>query len=255
MSKNKNRYVRSIMFVLVIASILTIIASAIFVSSFLAILGTSCIFWCGVLFFITPERHVPLPLINASTVAGTNNIERILTEENFNQKGIYLPPKCLKDSESSLVFVPKFSGQELPLPEEIEVSGLFNSKQNLFLTPPGGALLRIFEKHIGYSFIKVDLSKLQSVLLKVMIEDMRLADDVVVTVGVDTVVFEVKNSIFVDDCQRSRAEFPCAHGVVSSLLSSCFACVLAKVTGRGIVVLDEVVSGGVLRLEYQMVGA
>jgi ribosomal protein S27E len=249
-------YIKIITLVFVIVGILTIVASAIFSSSFLAILGTSCIFWCGVLFFITPDKHVSSVFLNVATVAGTSNIERILTEASVvDQKGVYLPPMCLRDHESSLLFVPKALGQKLPSPEETEVSGLFNSKQNLFFTPPGVALSKIFEKQIGHSFTKVELSKLQKVLLKVVVEDARLAEDILVNILVDKVVFEVKNSVFVDDCQKSQTAFPRAHNTVGCLLSSCFACVLAKVTGRAIVILKEEINADILRIEYQTVEA
>jgi hypothetical protein len=83
-----------------------IITSAIYASSFLAILGLAIIFWACILLYITPVKHVPLTLLQASADASTSNIERVITELNLTEKAVYLPPKNLKNINSSLIFIP-----------------------------------------------------------------------------------------------------------------------------------------------------
>ncbi len=83
-----------------------VIASAIYASSFLAILGLAIIFWACILLYITPVKHVPLTLLQASADSSTSNIERVITELNLTEKAVYLPPKNLKNIDSSLIFIP-----------------------------------------------------------------------------------------------------------------------------------------------------
>jgi hypothetical protein len=45
--------------------------------------------------------------LGASANGSADNIERILSEFDLSEKGIYLPPKNLKKIESSLIFIPK----------------------------------------------------------------------------------------------------------------------------------------------------
>lgn len=101
-----------VVFVLLTLGILFTVLSGFYISSFLTILGLALIFWGVILLYITPNKHVPLILLDASF--DTSNIERILTETGLTLKGIYLPPKNLKDIESSLVFFPKINKNQLP---------------------------------------------------------------------------------------------------------------------------------------------
>jgi hypothetical protein len=80
--------------------------SAFYVSSFLAILGLAMVFWGCILLYVAPVRHVPYDLLEAAADVNASGIERVLAELNLSGKGVYLPPKNLKDIESSLVFIP-----------------------------------------------------------------------------------------------------------------------------------------------------
>jgi hypothetical protein len=245
--------IRAVIIILIIFGIITIITSAIFSSSFLAIFGTSFIFWCSIVLFITPTKYVPLALLTASTTVNISNTERILAGMGFDQKGVYLPPKNLKDIESSLLFVPKFSGQELPSSEEVTMFDLLNNKHNaLFLTPSGFALSKIFEKQAGLSFTKIDLSGLQKMLIEIIVENLRLAEDINIQIQGTKIMIVLKNSVFVDDYQETQKKFPRTYNVVGCLFSSSLACVLAKVTGQAIILLNEEFITGTSQIEYQM---
>jgi hypothetical protein len=80
--------------------------SAFYVSSFLAILGLAMVFWGCILLYVSPVKHVPYDLLEAAADVNASGIERVLAELNLSGKGVYLPPKNLKDIDSSLVFIP-----------------------------------------------------------------------------------------------------------------------------------------------------
>jgi hypothetical protein len=107
MHKNKQmQAVRIATYAMFALGIALIALSAFYVSSFLVILGLAVVFWGGVFLYITPVLHVPLDLLEASANVSENNIERVLGELDLSEKGVYLPPKNLKNSESSLIFIP-----------------------------------------------------------------------------------------------------------------------------------------------------
>jgi hypothetical protein len=80
--------------------------SAFYVSSFLAILGVALVFWGCILLYVAPVKQVPYDLLEAAADVNAGGIERVLSEFNLSKKGVYLPPKNLKDIQSSLVFIP-----------------------------------------------------------------------------------------------------------------------------------------------------
>ena len=143
-----------------------VVTSAFYASSFLAILGVAIIFWGAILLYVTPSKHVPLTLLNASAEAAPAIIERLISELNLSEKGIYLPPKNLTDTESSLVFIPETPKTPLPAPEETNEKLLTNEKTGAFVTPPGATLSRLFEGELGFSFTKTDLAQIQNTTSK-----------------------------------------------------------------------------------------
>jgi hypothetical protein len=252
--QNKDRPIRNAIVMLTIIGVLVIVASAIYVSSFLAILGTSFVFWCVLLLYIMPVKHVPITFLNASVLADMSNIERILVEMGFDQKGVYLPPKCLNNSESSLLFIPEFYGQKLPLAEDVGSYRLFNDEQRniLCLTPPGVALLNFFEAQMNCSFTKIDFSDFQKRFPKVIVEDLGYAENIVIHIQDDKLTLTLKANIFVDNCVETEKELSWSHNAVGCLLSSSFACALAKVLGRAIIILAEETTGNITKMTYQI---
>ena len=231
-----------------------VVLSAFYASSFLAILGVSFIFWGGILLYIAPLKHVPITFLTASNTANLSNIERILSEIKFAEKGIYLPPKNLPDVDSSLLFIPKISKQALPKPEEIAMTELSSKKHDcLFLTPPGFALTKLFEQKQGFSFTKIDLPYLQKNLSKLLTGQLEITENLEIRTQNNKIIFEIRGSIFKDDCQETQ-KLQQTHNAVGCLLSSSLACVLAKVTGKAIVIENEEQSedGKITKIEYRI---
>jgi len=182
--------------------------------------------------------HVPLTILTASTNADTGNIERVLVELDLKEKGIYLPPKSLKNLENSVVFVPKNPQTDLSSLDE-NTKKLFSNKQNgIFVTPPGLGLSRLFERGLHSSFTKADLKQLQKVLPKLLIEDLELVNNIEIEIQEKAVTATITGSLFNGVCVETDNQ-PCTHLQVGCLLSSALACVLAKVTGKPITIQNE----------------
>ncbi|MCW4004941.1 MAG: hypothetical protein NWE95_13635 [Candidatus Bathyarchaeota archaeon] len=215
------------------------LASAVYASSFLAILGVSLIFWGAILLYIAPTKQVPLTLLTASVTANSLNIERILAEHGLTHKGIYLPPKNLIDIESSLTFIPKKPNEPLPKSEDTTDEKLTSpTTSGVFITPPGLALSKLFEQELGVSFTKTNLKYLQEKMPRLLVENMGLAENVDVQTPNDTITVEITNSLFSSVCQENR-KLPLTHNAVGCLLPSAIACAFAKATGKPIVIADE----------------
>jgi hypothetical protein len=236
--------------------ILFVLISAFFASSFLAILGTALLFCGAILMYITPTKHVPLTLLNAATISATNNIERILIESNLTEVGLYLPPKFVQDVESSIVFIPEQSRYLLPKPEDVTEEKIHaKSQTSVFITPPGLALSQLFEKRIGISFAKTNLDFVQRKLPGLLVKDMQLAETADFKILNDKVTIELTGNILSEICQETR-KFPRTHKQVGWLVSSAFACILAKASGK-VVIIEKDEFGPdckTTRIEYKIIG-
>lgn len=217
-----------------------VIISAFYESSFLAIFGTAFIFWGAILFYITPEKHVPLPFLEAAASGNLKNIERILSEFCVSEKGIYLPPKNLKNMESSLIFVPKTSQASLPIAQEINDKINAQQENGIFITPPGLGLSLLFEKELNIQFTKTSVADLRSIMPKILVDNLELAEDVEVNMLQNVVTVKIVGSILNNNCMETNNE-PGVHAQVGCLLTSALACVLAKATGKPVTILKETV--------------
>ena len=233
--------------------ILLIVISAFYASSFLAIFGTAFIFWGVVLLYVTPSKHVPLTLLSASSEAAVANIERIISELNLAARGIYLPPRNLKNIESSVVFIPKDLKIPIPTPEETSEKLLTKGKNGAFVTPPGAALSRLFEEELGFSFTKSNLNQIQSALPKLLVEDLELAKNAEIQILSNTVTLEITGSVLEDICRKTDSQ-PKTHMQVGCLLSSAIACALAKASGKPITIQAEtcIQETKITKIEYQI---
>ena len=94
--------------------------SIIYTSSILAFIGLGLTFWGTLTLYITTERYVKQTLLDSTTIPSLANLNQILTELKYQGKATYLPPKYLKDFETSKAYIPKNEDMSLPTPEEIQ---------------------------------------------------------------------------------------------------------------------------------------
>ena len=204
----------------------------------LAFIGLGLTFWGALFLYIKPSKYVKLELLTNSSSSAISNVERMLTNAGSNQKGIYLPPKRLEDYTSSLILVPRTTNQPLPTAAQTNTSEA--GSQNLlglFITPPGLALSRLFEKHLGKSFTETKLENLQTLLPK-LFEELEITKNIIVNIENGTVTVQMQNHIFEEICAETKKNEK-THQSVGCLLTSALACVLAKATGKPITIEND----------------
>jgi hypothetical protein len=236
----------------ILGSVLVII-SMFYVSSFLAILGVALFLGGAILLYITPAKQVPITMLNAEAEVSASNIERIINESGMSLPGIYLPPKNLKNADSSIVIIPQKPTITLPSPDEINESLTTNRKDGVLIVPPGSTLSRLFEEELGFSFTKTNLVQVQFKLPKLLVEGLELAEKVEIQIQGNTVTVEITGSILDEICRQTDSQ-PKAHKQVGCLLSSAIACTLAKATGKPVTIQNENRNQDTktTRIEYQI---
>jgi hypothetical protein len=218
----------------------------------LAFIGLGLTFWGALLLYLTPTKHVRLELLTASASSSLINIEKTLTNTQFHGKGIYLPPKRLKDYTSSLIFIPAQPGEPLPTPEGSETENLHSNDPNgIFLTPPGLGLSKLFEKKLGKSFTETDLEDVQKDLPK-LFEKLEIAKNMYVHMEDNVVTVELGNHIFKGLCEETR-KLEKTHETVGCPLSSAVACALAKASGKPVIIEKEMQNlDGSTKIQYRL---
>jgi hypothetical protein len=183
---------------------------------------------------------VPLTLLNALANSSLDSIELLLFEFNSIEKGVYLPPKNLKNIESSLIFIPKTSQTPMPAEEEFDDQLYSQPKDSLFLTPPGKELSQLIEKEGATSFIKIDLQTLEQKLPNILVRDMELAEDVEIISEQNNVTITIAGNALSEVCEQTNG-CPHVHAQVGCILTSALACAFAKTSGKPIIIENEIV--------------
>ncbi len=244
---------------IVVLGTATLLFSTFFISSFFAILGLSLVFWGVILLYIIPSKNVFLGLLNSAVKPNSDNIERILTEYNLSNQGIYLQTEnnvgllgrfTHTNSDLVLVFVPetqKISQELIYLPKK-------DANRGLYITPPGQALGELFEQRVGKSFSEMSVQNLGKRLTTILTTDLKLAETVDVQTEENTITVEITKSVFEPICQETN-NLPKTHKLVGCLLTSAIACIFTKVTGKGITIKNETFDADIrkTKIEYQII--
>ena len=213
--------------------------SSVFVSSYmLAFIGLGLTFWGALFFYIKFTKYVKLELLNSTCLSALVNIEKMLANAKANSAGIYLPPKRLQDYTSSLVFVPTKPDQALPTtretnPKELETK----NPAGLLITPPGLALSKLFEKELKRPFTETSLEDLQTQLPR-LFDELQITKHLTIQPQDNGIIVRFTNHVFEDLCNET-AKLELTHKILGCPISSAFACIFAKATGKPIVIEKE----------------
>jgi len=230
--------------------------SIIYTSSILAFVGLGLTFWGALTLYIASEKYVKQTLLDHTTTPSLANLNQILTELKYQGKPIYLPPKYLKDFETTKIYIPKNENTNLPTPEEIqqqENKTFLKNPEAALITPPGFALSKLFEKALGTTFTTLDLEHLQQNLPKLFIEDLEIAENLeiqtkpskvakkitnsasVIQLKNDTIHVKITNSIYADMCKETR-NLSHICGPIGCPICSAIACAITKASGTPITI-------------------
>jgi hypothetical protein len=240
--KNINAHARAnILFILTMLTLgsFSLALSLVNGSTVLALIGLGLIFWGALLWYVVPTKHVTLRLLTATASSPLASVEILLANMKPQGKGIYLPPKYLKDLESSIVFVPSKAHGTFPIPEQVDEEAV-DSKgwKGIFLVPTGFSLSKLFEERLEMPFTATSLADLQAKLPNLLVEELEIAEDAEIETQLDTVTVRLSEHIFSQLCEETRT-LKTTHEYIGCPISSAIACALAKATGKPITIEKE----------------
>ena len=209
-----------------------------YTSSTLAFIGLGLVFWGAILFYIRPEGYIKEILLHKTTLPSLRSLDQIMLELGYDSKGVYLPPKYLRDFDSSKVFISAQGYGKLPSPEQIqneEDKVLIKNPEGILITPPGAELAKLFEETLGTSFTRINMQQIEQNMPRLLIEDLKIAQNVQIETKNNRVHVKIENSIYKYMCKEAKK----SSNICSLLgcpLCSAIACVLAKATGKPVII-------------------
>jgi hypothetical protein len=264
-AKHGNNRMKALGLITLGLGVAALVLSILYVSSILAFIGLGLVFW-GVIFpYIQTEEYVKEVLLDATVMPLLVTLNQTIQELDYESKAVYLPPKYLTDPEDNKAYLPRQKEEKLPTPEQVleqetALSGArTRSFQGILITPPGAELTRLFEKTIGTSFTRTDLNYLRQNLPKLVVEGLEIAADIDIQESNDPetkrdmITVRIKSSIFNDICRRSK-QLSHVYTALGCPLSSAIACVLAKATGRPLIIEKQETSedGQQIEVDYRI---
>ena len=244
-------------YILLLLGATALASSIIYASSVLAFIGLGLAFWGALFLFARPVRYVKSSLLDSTAFSSLVTVDRMIADLNYKGKGIYLPPRYLRDLKEGTVFIPSEEEIITPTVEEVAQEKVFlENPKGVCLTPPGLGLANLFERELGTSFTKVDLDYLQNNLPKLFVEGLEIAGDFEMNVHGDAIHVKITEPIYKDLCNGVRKLSSNACSSIGCPLCSSVACALTRATGKPVVIENNQLSadGKVIEAYYRTLG-
>jgi len=228
-------------FILICTGAISLIVSVVYTSLIPAFIGLGLLFWGAILIYIKNDKYVEDTLLYATAFSPLISIEQILGELDIQGRGYHLSPKYLKKLDSNKVYISKTKDDQLPKPEQIQEKEnqlIIDNPQGILLTSPGDGLLKLFEKKLGTSFIKVDLRYLKQEMPKLLVEELEIAQDMELIENNGTIRMRVTNSPFIR-LNQETSTLPRLHEALGCALTSAVASAIARTTGKPTLIISQ----------------
>lgn len=246
-----------IAYVLLAFGAASVISSVFYVSSILAFIGLTLIFWGALLLFMKPIRYVKTSLLDSTAISSLTTIDRVISESNYKGKAVHLPPLpyFLKGYKGGVVYIS--SKKEMILPPVHEVSGkkvFVKNPQGICIVPPGLSLVNLYEKELGKEFTKVDLEYLKNNLPRLFVENLEIAKNLEINRESNLIHVKITGSVYKDFCTEVRQLSNVCNSFGCPLCSS-IACALSRALGKPITIEKNEVSpdGDVIEAYYRVI--
>jgi hypothetical protein len=225
---------------LLITGLIAIAVSFLNSSTTLALIGLGLTFWGFLFLYVRKEDYIQEALLEKTTSPSLMNVNQIIINLGFDGQAIYLPPKYLKDPESSKIIIAKNEKTELKtLKQAQESETMFVKKpESILITPPGADLARLFEKKLGISFIKVDLKYIARNFPNLLINDLEIAENVKIDIKEKEVTTSIANSIYME-LHTQTERLPKVIQSIGCPICSAIACAITKATGSPIMITNH----------------
>ncbi len=234
--------------------IMVLAVSVIFELEVAAFVGLGLVFWGAVFALARNDRYVERGLLDSTAKSAYSTFDRMIKDLKFEGKGYYIPPypqgvflpQYLENLREPVVFISDdFDGK--PSADELAEGKFMSEKaRGVFITCPGSELMAQMEKKVNVDFSKVEVRELMDFLPRCLTETFNLAKSAEVSLTENGVSLDATGLLYQN---LYRADPPMRSvGILGCPVVSAVASILAKASGKTVVVKEQVffpVNGGV----------
>jgi len=247
---------------LLIIGALLLFASVITSSTILAFIGLGLTFWGALFLFARPTKFVRSQILDATAISSYITLDRIMDDLNYKGKPIYIPPypketylpEHLRGLKEMVVFISAKDYTKIPAIEEMaKKQFLVKNPKGICITPPGSALVSLFEKELRSDFTKIDLDGLYNSLPTVIMNNLELASNFEIETEKELIHVKITDSVY-KDLYSKEQKLKSVHSI-GCPLTSAVACALAIITGKLVTITKSNISPDLKTVEvwYQTV--
>ena len=233
----------------------SLLLSYLWSSSILTFIGLGITFW-GVLFmYISPSKHVRIEMLNSISSSMQKCVDNLVSYMGYTGEVIFFHPKSLKGLGQGYIFIPHYAAKAagglnsevealnlLPYSSGTDIPQVYLDPKGIFLAAPSQGLVDLFEKELGINFASVDLDYVRQALPKLLIEELKIVDDISLQeVGTGVIVARIKGGQCTEMCQFVDKETRLGKRLDCPLCSA-VALVLSKVTGKPVSIKETIIT-------------
>ncbi|MFY3740876.1 MAG: hypothetical protein HMLIMOIP_001321 [Candidatus Nitrosomirales archaeon] len=181
----------------------------------------------------------------------------------YSGEVIFFHPKSLTGLGQGYVFIPHYVARLeanpsakldalnlLPYSNETNIPSTYLTPKGVFLTAPSQGLVDLFEKELEVNFALVNLEYIQEALPKLLVEDLKMADDMSIEKYEDgNILVKVTDGPCTEMC-RFVSNHTRLGNHLGCPLCSALALVISKVSARPVIIKETNILDNVISTTY-----
>lgn len=220
---------------------ISLVISYFYDSILLMLIGIGLVFIGIVIFYILPSRHIPFSILQVLSMSSAYLLDYIARSTHNVGKGIFTYTKDSNGLISGYIFINIMN--ELELPHTLYSDKMFYEKPPGILLPaPTYGLVELIEKELNTNLAIIsDTSYIKYNIRDLLINNLRLIDNLIMEDDNDTIKFIIKGSDAAALCSNSD-KYTNIKGHIACPICSTLALIVAKSKKRPVVIQDNKVN-------------
>jgi hypothetical protein len=177
--KYKGNIVLSVILLAVGAIALTL--SYLFSLAIVTFIGLGLVLFGVIAFNVLPSRYMPVDFTYTLLLSSLKSLSGLLGEKLDEGKAIFFYPKSQNGLSQGFIFISSNGSLSIPTEEQIVKNRSFcDDPKGIYLIAPSQGLVDILEEEAGKDFATVDLARMQQILQKLLVEDLKVVDELLI---------------------------------------------------------------------------
>jgi hypothetical protein len=217
---------------------LLLLSSYLVSSTILATIGLGIALWGLLFFYIVPSRQIPEDIFEVISLSSAKAIQRLIATMGYKGKAVFYYPRSLKGLQQGFVFisnndVPQVPPQDQPAKEQI----FYESPKGISIMAQSQGLVDLLEAKLNVNFAAIDLAYLQEKLPRLLVEDMKLVDQIIFEEDACSITVQMMGGSCTRTCQELMQDTN-LEGHFCCPLCSAIALIISKMKGSPVYIKE-----------------